>query len=138
MTPEERAVVVGLRETIRERTSLRGARRGISLRELDRLIGKEGQGWASKFLRETEEFPGVPSVGTILSVLGALHVEPVDFFGRVFPPNRPERARREIAAFLEKAGVEVPESIEQLIDRRIQEHLAPLVRQELAKLKGQS
>ena len=138
MTPGERAVVDELRATIRERTTPRGARRGLSLRELDRLIGKEGQGWASKFLRTTEEPPAVPSIGTLLSVLSVLQVEPAEFFGRAFPANRPERARREIATFLEKAGVEMPKGIEQLIDQRIQEHLAPLVRQELAKLKGQS
>jgi hypothetical protein len=135
MTPEERVVIDELRATIRKRTSPRGARRGISLRELDRLIGKEGQGWTSKFLRETDEFPGVPSIGTLLAVLSALHVEPVEFFGRAFPLDRPERAKREIVTFLDKVGAEVPKSIEELIDQRIRENVAPLVRQELDKLR---
>jgi len=82
MTPEERVVIAELRATIRERTSPRGARQGISLRELDRMIGKEGQGWTSKFLRESDEFPGVPSIGTLLAVLFALRVEPAQFFER--------------------------------------------------------
>jgi transcriptional regulator with XRE-family HTH domain len=138
MTPDERVVVDALRATIRERTSPRGARRGISLRELDRLIGKEGQGWTSKFLRETGEFPGVPSIGTLLAVLNALKVEPAEFFAQAFPSDRIERTKREITTFLEQVGADVPKSIEQLIDRRIRENLAPLVKQELDRLKEES
>jgi hypothetical protein len=124
MTPEERVVIAELRATIRERTSPRGARQGISLRELDRLIGKEGQGWTSKFLRESEEFPGVPSIGTLLSVLFALKVEPAEFFARAFPLDRPERTRREISTFLKHVETELPKSIERLIDQRIRENIA--------------
>jgi transcriptional regulator with XRE-family HTH domain len=135
MTPEERVVIAELRATIRERTSPRGARQGISLRELDRMIGKEGQGWTSKFLRESDEFPGVPSIGTLLAVLFALHVEPAQFFERAFPPDRPERTRREISTFLKHVETELPESVERLIDQRIRENIAPLVKEELSKLK---
>jgi hypothetical protein len=138
MTPDEKAVVEELRAVIRERTSPRGARRGISLRELDRLIGKEGQGWTSKFLRETDEFPGVPSIGTLLAVLSALRLEPVEFFSRAFPPDRPQRAQQEVATFLGHVGSDLPKDIEQMIDQRIRESLAPLVRQELDKLKGKT
>jgi hypothetical protein len=138
MTPEEKVVIEELRAVIRERTSPRGARRGISLRELDRLIGKEGQGWTSKFLRETDEFPGVPSIGTLLAVLNALRVEPAEFFGRAFPPDRPRRAQQEIATFLGHVGSDLPKEIEQMIDQRIRESLAPLVRQELDKLKDKT
>jgi len=134
MTPDEKIVVDELRATIRERTSPRGARQGISLRELDRLIGKEGQGWTSKFLRESEEFPGVPSIGTLLAVLNALQMEPSEFFARAFPPDRPERTRREIATFLGHVGSELPQNLEALIDKRIRESVAPLVQQELKKL----
>jgi hypothetical protein len=137
MTPEERAVVDELRATIRERTSPRGARQGISMRELDRLIGKEGQGWTSKFLRESDEFPGVPSIATLLAVLNALRVEPAEFFGRAFPSDRPARTRREIATFLKHVDVDLPKNIEQLIDQRIRENLAPLVKEELSRLKKQ-
>jgi hypothetical protein len=136
MTPDEKVVVEELRAVIRERTSPRGARRGISLRELDRLIGKEGQGWTSKFLRESDEFPGVPSIGTLLAVLSALRLEPAEFFGRAFPPDRTQRAQLEVATFLGHVGL--PKDIEQMIDERIRESLAPLVRQELDKLKGKT
>lgn len=106
MTSEEHAVVEALAALIREKALPRA--KGFSYRELDRQIGKEGQNWTSKFLKgsEARDFPGVPTLGTLLQLLRVLEVEPVDFFGRAFPVglmvSKPQTQEEEVVATLER------------------------------------
>lgn len=91
-----------IREKVHPRT------RGLSYRELDRQIGKEGQNWTSKFLKGpgARDFPGVPTLGTLLQLLRVLEVEPAVFFARVFPkglvPAKPLAQKQEVTATLER------------------------------------
>lgn len=110
MTAEEQAVVVALCAVIREKTQPRG--RGFSYRELDRQIGKAGQNWTSKFLKgpDARDFPGVPTLGTLLQLLRVLEVEPVEFFGRAFPAGlapQPPGQEEDVAATLERLEARV-------------------------------
>jgi len=98
--------VEALAALIREKALPRA--KGFSYRELDRQIGKEGQNWTSKFLKgpEARDFPGVPTLGTLLQLLRVLEVEPVEFFGRAFPvglmASKPQTQEEEVVATLER------------------------------------
>jgi transcriptional regulator with XRE-family HTH domain len=111
MTAEEHAVVVTLCTVIREKAQPRA--KGFSYRELDRQIGKEGQNWTSKFLKgpDARDFPGVPTLGTLLQLLRVLEVEPSDFFGRAFSEGlvraRPQSQVEEVGATLERLEARV-------------------------------
>ena len=111
MTSDEQAVVVALGALIREKTHPRA--KGFSYRELDRQIGKEGQNWTSKFLKgpDARDFPGVPTLGTLLQLLRVLEVEPGDFFGRAFAEGivraRPQSQVEEVGATLERLEARV-------------------------------
>jgi transcriptional regulator with XRE-family HTH domain len=111
MTAEESAVVETLCAVIREKAQPRA--RGFSYRELDRQIGKEGQNWTSKFLKgpDARDFPGVPTLGTLLQLLRVLEVEPSDFFGRAFSEGmvrvRPQSQVEEAGATLERLEARV-------------------------------
>jgi hypothetical protein len=105
VTPEEHAVVTSLCDVIREKTHPKG--KSFSYRELDRQIGKEGQNWTSKFLKgpDARDFPGVPTLGTLLQLLRVCEVEPAEFFGRAFPKGTTvEKPSREadVVATLER------------------------------------
>jgi len=110
VTAEEDAVVTTLGALIREKTHPRA--KGFSYRELDRQIGKEGQNWTSKFLKgpSARDFPGVPTLGTLLQLLRVIEVEPAELFGRAFPdglaPARPGQ-EEDVAATLERLEARV-------------------------------
>lgn len=139
MTPKEEAVVTTLRAAIREGTTPRGVRKGLSYREMDRLIGRDGQNWTSKFLKgpTAEDFPGVPSVGTLLEVLEVLRIEPVEFFERAFPPDRPERATRETEIYLARVGITAADVLA-LAREGLQEEIRLGVERELEKRRKES
>lgn len=111
MTAEEHAVVTTLNALIREKTHPRA--KGFSYRELDRQIGKEGQNWTSKFLKgpDARDFPGVPTLGSLLQLLRVIEIEPADFFGRAFPtglvPAKLLAQEEEVAATLERLEARV-------------------------------
>lgn len=110
MTAEEHAVVLTLCTLIRERSHPRA--KGFSYRELDRQIGKEGQNWTSKFLKgpDARDFPGVPTLGTLIQLLRVIEIEPADFFGKVFPeglaPAKPTLVE-DVGATLERLEARV-------------------------------
>jgi hypothetical protein len=129
VTAEEHAVVEALAALIRDKAHPRT--KGFSYRELDRQIGKEGQNWTSKFLKgpSARDFPGVPTLGTLLQLLRVLEVEPADFFGKALPkslmPSTPQAQEEEVVATLERLEARVQrleeaqgESGEQPIRRR--------------------
>jgi hypothetical protein len=111
VTAEEHAVVEALAALIRDKAAPRT--KGFSYRELDRQIGKEGQNWTSKFLKgpSARDFPGVPTLGTLLQLLRVLNLEPVEFFGRAFPeglmPSKPQAQEEEVVATLERLEARV-------------------------------
>ena len=113
MTAEEHATVEALGALIREKAHPRA--KGFSYRELDRQIGKEGQNWTSKFLKGpgSRDFPGIPTLGTLLQLLKVLEVEPVEFFGRAFPEGlapskpKPRPQEEEVVATLERLEARV-------------------------------
>lgn len=111
MTADEHAVVTTLSALIREKTHPRA--KGVSYRELDRQIGKEGQNWTSKFLKGpgARDFPGVPTLGSLLQLLRVIEVEPTDFFARAFPtglvPTKQLAQEAEVAATLEQLEARV-------------------------------
>jgi hypothetical protein len=61
--------------------------------DFDRRIGRPGTGWTSKFLAGRE---GIPTLPSLLRILGELRIHPADFFAEALP--RPSDGGTEIPA----------------------------------------